>query len=69
MRSIGLESKKLTADNALTRLEVSLGDRDWFEDSVKGMKYGALLGLVAGGYGLAVGSTLIAAMIAQAQAS
>ena len=33
---------------SLTRLEVSLGDREWYKDSVRGMRYGALLGLVAG---------------------
>ncbi|NNM06556.1 MAG: hypothetical protein HKO65_15795 [Gemmatimonadetes bacterium] len=34
---------------ALTRLEVSLGDREWHKASLRGMKYGALLGLVVGG--------------------
>jgi len=33
---------------ALTRLEVSLGEREWYKDSVRGMKYGFLLGLVVG---------------------
>jgi hypothetical protein len=33
---------------ALTKLEVSLGERVWQKDAVKGMKYGALLGLAAG---------------------
>ena len=32
----------------LTRLEVSLGDRKWYEDSVRGMKFGAILGVAAG---------------------
>jgi hypothetical protein len=33
---------------SLTRLEVSLGKRGWRRDAVRGMRYGALLGLAAG---------------------
>jgi len=33
---------------SLTRLEVSLGERDWHTDSVRGMRYGLIVGLVAG---------------------
>jgi hypothetical protein len=33
---------------ALTKLEVSLGDRIWHRDAVRGMKYGALFGLAGG---------------------
>jgi hypothetical protein len=33
---------------ALTKLEVSLGDRIWQRDAVRGMKYGALFGLAGG---------------------
>lgn len=30
---------------SLTQFEVSLGEREWWEDSVKGLRYGALAGL------------------------
>jgi len=33
---------------AVTRLEVSLGERDWQRDALKGMRYGLLLGLAGG---------------------
>lgn len=33
---------------ALTRFEVSLGEREWWTDSLKGLRYGALAGLAAG---------------------
>ncbi|MGD2122258.1 MAG: hypothetical protein PVJ76_10965 [Gemmatimonadota bacterium] len=55
---VSLENDILTASvgedqvqcpfEALTRLEISLGDRVWHRDAVRGMKYGALLGLAAG---------------------